>query len=1187
MVMLQLNFPANFISTAPRFEVQWDVADDEGSAGFTVREVYRALRAGQDFYQQRKYQDAIREFKRAQSIAYRLLNPQHPLDLHLADDHIMLPSGKAIEAQFSDASLKLLEAMRKNIPRTSPAAAVIGSPIPDELKPYQRLGFQLEGVPPSVNAKIAQGADMIKDGNEAQAVEVLKEAVALSTASNDAAGRAALAVANLNLSSAQLALNDNAQGLASAIRASELFRSLQDNIGISQALHNQAVALSRQGQSAQAKQVFDQASSTLSAVTTQWSPAAPVAPAGPATAMRATVVPRDFAISAATSSTVATRTPSLPESSAETPLRIATKASTLQLNSLQFIADRNPNTVSLRWPGASGGWAGASLPNPAETAATKESWSIGFQVGNGAATIVWASGMRPSPDTLLSAVCQPRIQATSIAGLAWYPTGLGEAAAYLTHVYAFVLPQSLGDCYNSLGNFERAEQYYLQAAKYTYLNLALEAPALWARLARNIVEWGDNLYRDEKIPEAKTVYSKLIMQDSTPSTSSELFTISALAQPAAEAKALIQNPGSVPSPNPAIAFPVYTVLARWRYLNAGLDFYGTSFTPIFTFEYLQQVARSFCESSIQAEREYINFQVQSEAEAATRRELQGALVMAQADIGVRTEQLKSAEADSETAQKSVDLAQKRAEQAAEDRDAYRTAGYWQYISQSIAAAHGSHEDWYEDEIRRLAADMENGSWSGNPGKLAAAATLLGGQKSYEYQLGHMDRVINEMNAMIPIAQAQLASAQAREEAARLSVQAAETRRDLTADALAAFENEVFTPELWGRMAQAMREIAQDYQYSAIRMAKLMERAYNFETDNNLTVIKSTYPATATEGLLGSEYLMRDIDSFTYHYVVHTRGKTTNIKEVISLANDFPFQFYSLQRTGKVIFETSLLDFDRRNPGFYMQRLTAVELEMVALMPPGGVRGYLRSGTISRYRSEDGSDKTRLHTADTLALSEFTNRGDAFLFRGDPRMHGLFEGHGVSGTWELSLPRRSNNLDYRLITDVRLIFYYTAQFSPALRDFVLARHPSPGEMIHAKSLLPRWDFSESWYTFLKTGKLEMDVTEDYLPRNESNFRSDKVSIQILTRDTVQADNIAVTLTLPGKVPATLLTNAEGVVETQTGNLFEAQMGGNLLGQWLIEIHPPAGSPLLDGDGHLNGSLIDQVIIIMQYTFDWPT
>ena len=49
------------------------------------------------------------------------------------------------------------------------------------------------------------------------------------------------------------------------------------------------------------------------------------------------------------------------------------------------------------------------------------------------------------------------------------------------------------------------------------------------------------------------------------------------------------------------------------------------------------------------------------------------------------------------------------------------------------------------------------------------------------------------------------------------------------------------------MARLVREISASYQHWAIAAAKLMERAYNFENDNTLVVIR---PGKRTGDLLG-------------------------------------------------------------------------------------------------------------------------------------------------------------------------------------------------------------------------------------------------------------------------------------------------------------------------------------------------
>lgn len=747
-----------------------------------------------------------------------------------------------------------------------------------------------------------------------------------------------------------------------------------------------------------------------------------------------------------------------------------------------------------------------------------------------------------------------------------------------------MIPVGLGDCYSESGNFERAESYYLQAAGYSFLNLTLEAPALWIKVAQNVLRWGDAEYRREDNEAAKAVYAKLVQADGEADLSSPLYATAAFAVPAQQAQQLLANLDAPPATvNPAVANLLYTVLARWQYLAAGLDFYGLTFTPIFTFDYLQEAARAFTGQAIQAEREYINFQAQAEAEAAARRDLESSLAMATIEATAQSQLAKAAAADADAAAAAVELAKTRATNAKEDREAYEEAGYWQYISSSIATAHGAGADWYESEIRELARDMEEGSWSGKAGKLAAAATLLGGQKSYEYQLGRMQNQIEEMNATVPIAEAQRAAAKSRQRAAELQAQAARQRVALVADALHAFENEVFTPELWTRMAQLMRDISASYQHWAIAAAKLMERAYNFENDSDLKVIRPEYSVPSTGDLLGSDLLMRDIDSFTYHYVANVTKKESHLKDVISLHTEYPFQFREFLTTGRMTFETSLYDFARRHPGFYGQRLAAVEVEVIGLLPPEGVRGSLRGGVVSRYAQTDGGEKSRVHSLDTLALSEYTLRGDAYVFRADVRELGLFEGHGTATTWEIDLPRGSNNLDYRLLSDVQLVLYYSARYSDDLRDAVIAAPLQPGEDIHVRDFAMRFDFPEVWFSFLRTRQASFTLDPSYLPRNEEGFRTSSLALALIAPEGTPLDDVSITVGLPGQAPVTRKTDATGAVAAENNNSLADAMGGDLLGEWTLEITPPAGSPLLGADGGLDPAVLSNLAVIVQYSF----
>jgi len=229
----------------------------------------------------------------------------------------------------------------------------------------------------------------------------------------------------------------------------------------------------------------------------------------------------------------------------------------------------------------------------------------------------------------------------------------------------------------------------------------------------------------------------------------------------------------------------------------------------------------------------------------------------------------------------------------------------------------------------------------------------------------------------------------------------------------------------------------------------------------------------------------------------------------------------------------------------------------------------------------------VHAVDTLALSEYTLRADAYVFRADVRELGLFEGHGVATSWQLDLPRGSNNLDYRLITDVQLVLYYTARYSDSLRDQVIATPLLPGEDVHVRDFALRFDFPEVWYQFLRDRQARWTLDPAYLPRNEEGFVARSVALSLIGAEGVSLDGVQVTLGLPGQAPVTLATDAGGSISAEAGNALAQAMGGTLLGEWTLQIEPAAGSPLRKADGSLDAALLRNIALIVQYQFAYRT
>src|SRR5215471_7011144 len=100
----------------------------------------------------------------------------------------------------------------------------------------------------------------------------------------------------------------------------------------------------------------------------------------------------------------------------------------------------------------------------------------------------------------------------------------------------------------------------------------------------------------------------------------------------------------------------------------------------------------------------------------------------------------------------------------------------------------------------------------------------------------------------------------------------------------------------------MSALSARYLAWALEVAKRMQRAYNFENDVDMRVIRADYASSEVHGLLASDALMADIQSFTYDLATSTAPKAQALKQTISLAQRYPFLFETqLRQTGTMDF----------------------------------------------------------------------------------------------------------------------------------------------------------------------------------------------------------------------------------------------------------------------------------------------
>ena len=128
-----------------------------------------------------------------------------------------------------------------------------------------------------------------------------------------------------------------------------------------------------------------------------------------------------------------------------------------------------------------------------------------------------------------------------------------------------------------------------------------------------------------------------------------LYSHAALAQLGATIKHMLETyeAQGVGAVNPLLASIVLEIRARLIQLAAGLDFLGmpTDIVPIWSFEFLQSVARYFAQQAVHAEREFIGFTDRGENEEFSRQQLEQQVALAGAEKELAKQQRMAAEAE--------------------------------------------------------------------------------------------------------------------------------------------------------------------------------------------------------------------------------------------------------------------------------------------------------------------------------------------------------------------------------------------------------------------------------------------------------------------------------------------------------------------------------------------------------------
>jgi len=203
----------------------------------------------------------------------------------------------------------------------------------------------------------------------------------------------------------------------------------------------------------------------------------------------------------------------------------------------------------------------------------------------------------------------------------------------------------------------------------------------------------------------------------------------------------------------------------------------------------------------------------------------------------------------------------------------------------------------------------------------------------------------------------------------------------------------------------------------------------------------------------------------------------------------------------------------------------------------------------------------------------------FVYTAETGVRGLFQGLGVGTTWQLHLPKRSNDFDFRRIYDIHLILYHMAQFDPGLRQNVLATPARPGELALIRNFNLRFDFPDAWYGFYANGQARFTLNRSRLPFNQQDFRIQSVHFRVVTKDGVSNQGIDVSVTSPAGPGGTATTDENGAV-TSDGSALAGIAATDPIGPWQVDVI--GGASITDG-GQLKFDRVTSIQMGLEYEF----
>ncbi|WP_340199995.1 neuraminidase-like domain-containing protein [Ascidiimonas sp. W6] len=452
------------------------------------------------------------------------------------------------------------------------------------------------------------------------------------------------------------------------------------------------------------------------------------------------------------------------------------------------------------------------------------------------------------------------------------------------------------------------------------------------------------------------------------------------------------------------------------------------------------------------------------------------------------------------------------------------------------------------------------------------------EEEWEQQLALAQQEIKQVDQQVLAAEIRQQLAEKSLEIHEKSVEQAKELHDF-------YRNKFTSLGLYNFLSSNLSRIYRQAYNIAADMARMAERAYQFEINDNTFYIAGDNWESDKAGLLAGDRLMLQLQQMEQAFIKGNVRKQ-EIAQTFSLAMLSPSELLTLRQTGSCNFNIPEIAFELLYPGQYRRLMKSVRVTIPGVTGPYtnvSARLTLLKGEIEK---EDGVplEEHLIAKNTSISLSGGLNDTGTFELNLRDERYLPFEGGGAISEWKIELPSKVRSFNYDTISDVLLTIGYTAlEGNRTAAENALAttltNYATTNGLLRLISL--RHEFPNAYHQLLSPDDgdpqfVEFDIEKNHFPYllQEKNLTltQTKVYLKPASENTIIPPN-------PFKVNDTNITWTTGddiAHSASTGSKNKLKGGtigltGSPIKKWSIDA----------GLSGLDRSKLDDILVLMKY------